>query len=402
MSVSANLVNKVMADNPQLVNWIQENKELKKTMESAVERAYMHGRKYIAAKVQSMFGDSNSSALQEEVLDLTDRIYHSWINWGNTSTAKELSKNGTLTIDVPNHNNTSTAISWKNIKNIFNVFDFRVSLSLIRENLGTLISLLESVWIFLKGNISFAFNLVTTMLSIVFFSGAYLLNTGISMIIFVTALFYLLSTSGEQYKPVEWFGKLTATGTSGFGDSAYGAIRDVFGAAIKMAAFYGVYTWLTHTTCGVNIVYIPSAIAAITAVVPFIGTYWAAAPAVLELWLIQGRGIMAAVLAVSHFLPTYFVDVAIYSEISGGGHPYLTGLAVVGGIYCVGLEGAIMGPIILCCLIVAFNVYSSVLGDSSPVPAPDVPLATRDMQHSTRQKQQKGDQEGRGEALSVS
>ena len=80
----------------------------------------------------------------------------------------------------------------------------------------------------------------------------------------------------------------------------------------------------------------------------------------------------------------------------------MTGLAVVGGIYCVGLEGAIMGPIILCCLIVAFNVYSSVLGDSSPVPAPDVPLATRDMQHSTRQTQQKGDQEGRGEALSVS
>ena len=47
-------------------------------------------------------------------------------------------------------------------------------------------------------------------------------------IIFVTALFYLLSASGEQYKPVEWFGKLTATGTAGFGDSAYGAIRFVW------------------------------------------------------------------------------------------------------------------------------------------------------------------------------
>lgn len=42
--------------------------------------------------------------------------------------------------------------------------------------------LLESVWIFLKGNITFAFNLVTTVLSIVFFSGAYLLNTGLSMV----------------------------------------------------------------------------------------------------------------------------------------------------------------------------------------------------------------------------
>lgn len=32
-------------------------------------------------QIQSMFGDSNSSALQEEVLDFTDHIYHSWINW---------------------------------------------------------------------------------------------------------------------------------------------------------------------------------------------------------------------------------------------------------------------------------------------------------------------------------
>lgn len=57
-------------------------------------------------------------------------------------------------------------------------------------------------------------------------------------------------------------------------------------------------------------------LAAMLAVVPALGTYWACLPAVLDLWLAQGKKFHAITLAVCQFLPTLFVDATIYTEIN--------------------------------------------------------------------------------------
>ena len=58
-------------------------------------------------------------------------------------------------------------------------------------------------------------------------------------------------------------------------------------------------------------------LAAVLAAMPFLGTYFAAIPAVIDLWLVNGRQLEAAAIFLAHYLPTLFVDAAMYSEIKG-------------------------------------------------------------------------------------
>jgi len=48
----------------------------------------------------------------------------------------------------------------------------------------------------------------------------------------------------------------------------------------------------------------------------------------------------------------------------------MTALAVAGGIYWLGLEGALIGPVLLCCLIVAVKMYQTFLQPDASLSAP--------------------------------
>ncbi|XP_018058919.1 PREDICTED: transmembrane protein 245 isoform X2 [Atta colombica] len=79
-------------------------------------------------------------------------------------------------------------------------------------------------------------------------------------------------------------------------------------------------------------------------------------------------------------LTTMFSPISCHS----GGHPYLTGLSIAGGIFCLGVEGAIFGPLLLCCIMVVINLSRRYLNSPEEEEEVVLPAYERTSQYKSK------------------
>ena len=405
VNVFGNIVNATLESHPEFISLFSTYDSSENSTSSGnitlfneiISNAYFHGRKWLKKTVRAVLNVANESdegalnaslVIEKKLLEVWDKSYHMWLTRDNIS-AEHIIQSGLMKSKHLASASTSNAseLTWNTLIDAFKTLDFSQCFNLFKENLDTVMSVLESIWIVLKGNVSLIFSLITGICSLLLSGSSALLNGALNFVVFSTSLFYLLCASDDTYKPIEWASNLFPSGSSQSANSTQSmaahwyrisrrknnkfirafneGINSVFEASFKMTTFYGLYTWLIHTIFQAKLIYIPSVTAALLGAVPFFGCYWASLPAVLELWLIHGCPWKALLMAVIALAPTYVVDSAIYAEIKGGGHPYLTGLAIAGGVFFLGFEGAIFGPILLCCLFVGINIYTSFMETTS-------------------------------------
>ena len=389
ISIASNILNERVYAKPELREWLPEKEKLNKLYQASMNNLYLYGRESLSKMLRSSsINDANSGnqanynkteylILEAQILNQFDILYaylsqKASSNFNFTSmnnSASNLIQNSTNSsvylLDVPpisvppknkeNPIQSSTrsigtqtpkgGSSFLNINSVWNLkealsslksdsFDYKQLAIMVKNNFGLLVSVMDSVYLIVKGNVNLLTTILYTVLSILFSSGFALVNFIFSLIVYITALFYLLSMSRTRYKPFQWLTEISVfknQNESSINKSQLlikvieESIRSVFVASLKMAAFYGIYTYIVYSLFSVSIVYLPSIVAALLAFLPIIGTYWTCIPCVLELWLIHNKPLNAIIFVIMHFLPfTVGVDKAIYCEIRGG-HPYLTG-----------------------------------------------------------------------------
>ncbi|CAG0915368.1 unnamed protein product [Notodromas monacha] len=361
--------------------------DMAKLMHQSTDSIHHYGRVILSSVVRKISGDVEDAKLQdveEQVLAMWNKFYVEYNKYVDVYKHQKenypreplnvCDSGSTMRTSVGTQTNPETAeMLWAPFSAAvskimpgsmpMSAWSRQFNATILMQFLKNNVDLMQSIASIVASNLYLAVGGLTALLGLLAGGGNAVLNFVLNWLIFCTTLFYLLKCSSAIYKPLDFFFLSSFQSTKELTRAFDRAISDVFVVSCKLAAFYALWTWILHDFFDVKLVFIPSAIASILAVVPLFGSYLVCIPGAIELWAVQKRSTAAVVFFIAHLVPPYFVNDAFYRDIRGDMHPYLTSLAVMGGVLCLGVEGAIFGPLLLCLLLIVYQTFQATFRD---------------------------------------
>uniref|UniRef100_A0A0N4ZUZ4 Transmembrane protein n=1 Tax=Parastrongyloides trichosuri TaxID=131310 RepID=A0A0N4ZUZ4_PARTI len=319
-------------------------------VDTYIDDIYKNGRNLIATNIRKLADtkdESKGDELELRVKEFLDNMYRKYEEGIEEDRLKNV---------------TDKSIK-EQIMGLTDLTKFKSELTnIVKENVDTIISVAKSAWSIVLLNISVLINIFGSILIF----GVDVMNFILSLIIFFTMLYYLLSESYDKFVPMHILSEVTSNFNLSKDKKSLdisiafeNAISSVFVLSLKKATFYALYTYFINTLFDLKIIIIPTISSAIFAAVPIVPPYTLSIIGAIEIFFIRDETTFAGILYVLLSLfPTIFIENEFYKEVKGT-HPYMTVLSVIGGYYWLGVIGIIFGPVILCSLITLFNIYIS-------------------------------------------
>lgn len=106
----------------------------------------------------------------------------------------------------------------------------------------------------------------------------------VQFVLFAVMLNLLLSSTADPLQKAVRVLPIAQSAQDDIAAALSGALRGVFESAAKLAAFHGIFTWLTFRMAGLPLVYLASVSSAACALLPLIQAWMIAIPAAV--WLV--------------------------------------------------------------------------------------------------------------------
>lgn len=200
------------------------------------------------------------------------------------------------------------------------------------------------------------------------FSGIF--KTLVSFFIMAVALFYLLRDGKKLRERLIFLSPLADSYDESIANRVERAITSVVRGSLLVALAQGMLSAVGFAIFGVSNPVLFGSLAAVTSLVPSIGTAIVIVPAVIYLFL-QGMTIQAIGLFAWGAVVVGLADNLLRPVLIERGlhiHPFLILLSVIGGLSYFGAVGFVAGPVVLALLIALLEIYQTMAKRNSLPP----------------------------------